>query len=461
LVGISNDVRLGFKLIKDAAASRQARRALSERLESRPPLPKHHFKIAVYYADGAVNMYQMRQWYKPLAKLAETWPVLVLSRTAGGSVALMDEAPLPVAHVRKVADLEQVIAEQDIRIVFYVNQNAKNFQMMRYGRRWHVFINHGESDKMYMTTNQFKAYDYSFVAGDAALARLNKVLWDYDFTKRAIKIGRPQADYYSGELPFTPDDRQVVLYAPTWEGDRSAAAYGSVATHGVALVTSLLATGRHRVIYRPHPRSGVVDHAYGAANKQIIAAIKAANLRDPSAHHVYDTGLELGWQLDAADVAIVDISAMVYDRLATGKPLMVTRPLDPAAEIDTGGYLFDCEWLDAGQAGDIVEALDELIHDDEAESRLRSWVERYFGDTTPGATTARFHGAVAHLMDEWDTHAALHADDADEVLDATGATSDETAGETSDETAEDMADEIVDEIADGLVGESADGAREG
>ena len=40
--------------------------------------------------------------------------------------------------------------------------------MMRYGRRWHVFINHGESDKMYMTTNQFKAYDYSLVAGDAA-----------------------------------------------------------------------------------------------------------------------------------------------------------------------------------------------------------------------------------------------------------------------------------------------------
>ena len=28
--------------------------------------------------------------------------------------------------------------------------------MFRYGRMWHVFINHGESDNMYMTTNQFK-----------------------------------------------------------------------------------------------------------------------------------------------------------------------------------------------------------------------------------------------------------------------------------------------------------------
>jgi hypothetical protein len=413
-VGIANDVRLAFKLVTDVAASRRAKRTLDGRLASRPSLPAHHFKVAVYYADGAVNLYQMRQWYKPLEELAKTWPVLVLSRTGGGSLGLIDESPLPVAHVRRVADLENVIAEQDIRIVFYVNQNAKNFQMMRYGRRWHVFINHGESDKMYMTTNQFKAYDYAFVAGDAALARLHKVLWDYDFDKRALKIGRPQADYYSGELPFTPDEREVVLYAPTWEGDRPSAAYGSVATHGVELVRALLATGRHRVIYRPHPRSGVVDHEYGAANKQIIAAINAANVRDPLAHHIHDTGAELGWQLAVADVAIVDISAMVYDRLATGKPLMVTRPLNPHAEIDTGGYLFDCEWLDAESAGDVVDALDELSHDDQAQARLRTWVERYFGDTTPGAATERFHGAVQHLMNQWDHHAALHADDEDD-----------------------------------------------
>lgn len=386
---------------------------MQKRLREREQLPKNHFKIAVYFADGPVNMYQMRQWYKPLATLARTWPVLVLSRTGGGSLQLMDESPVPVAHVRKVADLERVIAEQDIRIVFYVNQNARNFQMMRYGRRWHVFINHGESDKMYMTTNQFKAYDYSLVAGDAALARLKRVLWNYDFETRAIKIGRPQADYYLGTLPFTPDEREVVLYAPTWEGDRPAAAYGSIATHGVALVSALLATGKHRVIYRPHPRSGVIDHDYRAANKQIIAQIAEANARDASAQHVYDTGGDLGWQLAVADVAIVDISAMVYDRLATGKPLLVTRPVHPAAVIDTTGYLFHSEWLDAHAAGQIVERIEELVHDDEAQARLTEWVDRYFGDTTPGVATARFHAAVQHLMNEWDRHAALHADDAD------------------------------------------------
>ena len=267
--------------------ARTARRALQVKLAERAPLEPHRYRVAVYFADGKVNLYQLRQWYKPLAKLAEQHPVLILSRASGAALELLEESPVPVAYVRRVADLEQVIHDQDLHVVFYVNQNAKNFQMMRYGRRWHVFINHGESDKMYMTTNQFKAYDYAFIAGDAARARLEKVLWDYDFDKRAVPIGRPQADHYldGTPLPYTPDDRDVVLYAPTWEGDRGAAAYGSIASHGVALVRSLLASGRHRVIYRPHPRSGVVDHEYGAANREIIAAIAAANSADPTAQH--------------------------------------------------------------------------------------------------------------------------------------------------------------------------------
>jgi CDP-Glycerol:Poly(glycerophosphate) glycerophosphotransferase len=410
-MGLRRDAGRAVKLAKDIMWSRRAQRELLVRLAERPPLDPHRYRIGVYFADGRVNLYQLRQWYQPLVELSKRHPVLILSRASGSALNLLDESPLPIAYVRRVADLEQVIHEQDLHIVFYVNQNAKNFQMMRYGRRWHVFINHGESDKMYMTTNQFKAYDYAFIAGDAARTRLEKVLWDYDFDKRAISIGRPQADHYldGSPLPYPPDDREVVLYAPTWEGDRGAAAYGSIASHGVALVRGLLATGRHRVIYRPHPRSGVVDPVYRAANREIIAAIAAANAADPSAKHIYDDGPSLGWQLAAADVAIVDISAMVYDRLAAGKPLLITRPVNPEAQIDTGGYLQACEWLEATDAASMVARIDEVAHDEAALARLGVWVECYFGDTTPGATTERFHAAVDHLMAEWERFAALHA----------------------------------------------------
>lgn len=164
----------------------------------------------------------------------------------------------------------------------------------------------------------------------------------------------------------------------------------------------LLATGAHRVIYRPHPRSGVVDEEYGAAHRRIVAAIEAANAADATAHHVYDAAPELGWQLTAADVAIVDISAMVYDRLAAGKPLMITRPADEQASIDTQGYLSDCEWLTVEGADDIVAEVERVRADEAAIARLRMWVQHYFGDTTQGVATAKFHAAVERLMQEWE-----------------------------------------------------------
>jgi hypothetical protein len=410
-VPLLKDVKTAARIVRNLVSSRRSRVELARRQPSLPKPKPHSIQIAVYFGDSAVNLYQIRQWYGPLAELAKTIPVAIISRSPGAALSLFDESPVPVVCLRSVSELEAFVAEQDLRLVFYVNQNSRNFQMFRYGRMLHVFINHGESDKMYMTTNQFKAYDYSFVAGEAARDRLRHRLWDIDLDPRTHMIGRPQADHFAGSLPYTPDDRTVVLYAPTWEGDRDSAAYGSVASHGEALVGALLATGTHRVLYRPHPRTGVIDPESKRANEAIIASIAAANGRDSSAQHVYDDGPDLGWQLAVADVAITDISAMVYDRLATGKPLIVTRPVSAHAEIDESGYLGAAEWLSPSESSEIVSIVDRVQHDVEARHRLEFWVERHFGDTTPGEATRRFHTAIDRMFAIWEREASAHADD--------------------------------------------------
>lgn len=403
---IVKDSKRAVKLAKRVLKGRRAYFELKGLLAERGELPEQRFRVGVYFADSDVNMYQMRQWYAPLQELAKTHPVVLIARNAAGALQLMRESELDVAFVPKVTGIEKFIETQQLDVILYVNQNTRNFQMMRYGERWHVFINHGESDKMYMTSNQYKTYDYALVAGDAARARLAKALWQYDVESRTMAIGRPQADHLDGDPAYTPDDRTVVFYAPTWEGDRPAASYGSVLTHGETLVRQLIATGRHRVIYRPHPRSGVVSPEFGAANERIIAMLAEANQADSSAQHVYDESPVLGWQLRVPDVAICDISAMVYDRLATGRPLMVTRPLSPEAEIDEGGYLSVCEWLDAAETPDIVEVLDRVIGDTVARERLGEWSTRYFGDTSPGAPTRRFHAAIETLLERADAERA-------------------------------------------------------
>jgi len=388
------------KRIRSLARSRRARREIehSDGVRFAPGT----VKVVVYFADKKVNLYQMRQWYKPLAELAKHTPVVIIGRSAVATLTLMEESPVPVVYLRHIDELEAFLREQDVRVSLYVNQNARNFQMFRYGGISHVFINHGESDKAYMRSNQHKAYDYAFVAGDAARERLADALWEYDVDERTFAIGRPQTDHLESEPPFPSDGRTSVLYSPTWEGDRGSMGYGSIATHGVALSKALLADSRFRLVYRPHPRSGINDRAYAHANREIIAAIARANAADPSAHHVFDEGGALDWQLSATDVAITDVSAMVYDRLATGLPLIVTRPVDELADVDETGYLGACEWLYASDAASIVSAVERVRSSEEARAALDYWVEHHFGDTSQGAATARFNAAVAALIERSD-----------------------------------------------------------
>ncbi len=84
---------------------------------------------------------------------------------------------------------------------------------------------------------------------------------------------------------------------------------------------------------------------------------------------------------------------------------MITRPADERASVDpdTNGYLSDCEWLTADAAGDIVAEVERVRADEAAIAKLRMWVQHYFGDTTQGAATAKFHaGLIEKLMVEWD-----------------------------------------------------------
>lgn len=403
-MSLGSDLRSAIKVITDALDRRRQGGELRHRLEAAGPLPPGRFEIAVHFPDDPMNLYQVRQWYAPLVELAKTHPVLIITRNVVASNQLMAESPLPVAFCHRVEDVEQVLATQPIKIVLYVNQNTRNFQMFRYGHRWHVFICHGESDKSYMSSNQIASYDYTFVAGQAAHDRLRPALWDYDLERRAIRIGRPQIDHLrESRSPLPVDGRTSLLYAPTWEGDRPAMSYGSIRSHGERLVEAVLADPRYRLVYRAHPRSGVNDPEYGAAHRRIVAAIEKANAADPGAGHLVDTGGQLDWQLAHTDVAVLDVSAMIYDRLAVGKPLLVTRPVRAEAEIDEQGYLQACEWLTADRAGSVLIEADRLRADPTAVADLARWSEHYFGDTTPGVATAAFQAAVERLLAEWES----------------------------------------------------------
>jgi len=394
-MGLANDVAkarmIGGRGIEYLRGRREARRLSS----ARPPLADDSIDAVVYFPDLSENVYQVDQWYEPMRRLAERHRVAVVTRKWGSTARLLRDCPLPVVHCDTIGDVERFLDRQRVRVIFYVNQNQQNFPAMRFADPAHVFVCHGESDKDYMSSNQLKSYDHVFVAGQAARERIRRKLIGFD-ESHLVEVGRPQVDVHPAGAVLPHDGRTVVLYAPTTEGDVPSMRYSSVASHGVALVRSLVADSAYRVIYRPHPRLGLTVPAYRAAHEEVVGLLRDANAADAGAQHLADTTGPFGWQVDAADVCVTDISAVAYDWLATAKPLVVTRPAEPRAELPESGLVRELDLLDAADAvrgAQIVAAA--VAHPDDAHAAL---VHRYFGDTTPGASMERFLTACSAII---------------------------------------------------------------
>jgi hypothetical protein len=366
--------------------NRLAGPAFAGRVRERGAIPEA--AVAVFFATGPENFYQFEQWRLPLEHLALQRPVfLIVDRPDIGDLVL-EASSLPLAFARGSRALEELVTDRNVRVVLYLNQIEANFRMLRFPSPVHVQIGHGESDKGGSISNQHKAYDLTFVGGDAGRDRLDRALRGFDATERTLAVGRPQLDYSYPGAPHWPRDSGLrVWYAPTWEGDRPSIAYGSLASHGVAIIEALLADPSIRVIYRPHARTGYASRLHHEADRAVRSLLAKAGDR-----HLVDRE-SYGWQWDFADACITDISAVAYDWLATGKPLVITKPA-PAAYRPPSPLLDALPLLGCAEAGEVVARIRALQGDPTAMEQLRGLTYHYFGDVSAQQSTKRFEDAI-------------------------------------------------------------------
>jgi CDP-glycerol:poly(glycerophosphate) glycerophosphotransferase len=298
--------------------------------------------------------------------------------------------------VARASTIDGLVERGDLALALYVSHHPRNFQLLRYPQLAHVFIGHGDSDKGVSASNQLKAYDRSFVAGQAAVDRIaDELLW-YDLD-RLILIGRPQLA--AGEprpaADRAPADRATVLYAPTWEGGQPSVAYSSVASHGEALVRSLTAAGL-RVVYRPHPRTG--------ANRRDVAAADAALRRvfdEPAvaaSGSAVDAGRPLGAAFADADLLVTDVSSVAVEWLPTGRPLVVTEPAAPGAVVGSSPLLDAVPRLAATDADRCAELVARCLRQDPEREARTALVEHYLGGADPAAAMTRFLAACDDVL---------------------------------------------------------------
>jgi hypothetical protein len=355
-------------------------------------------EVIVFFADTLNGLYQLRPWYKALRALHQRRRLAVVGTDSRAIRAIRRESRLPAYTISHYSSVDLILARRPVRLALYVNHNAANFSLLAFPQLVHVSIMHGDSDKIVSVSGQTKAYDFTFVPGQAAVDRLAAHLPRFDARSRCVVIGRPQLDPAKFVAPAAGGGRWTVLYAPTWEGGTASAAYSSLAAYGARLADAVLADRRFRFLYRPHPLTGTRLPRFAEADARLRRLVEAAAKADPAAGHAISLGGDAGPALARADLLISDVSSLAVDFLVTGRPLTVTTPPSPQAVVAPTRLLTAAPRLGEPELGRLAEFLVALIEHDEAQADRASLAEYYLGDIRPGAAISEFVEACGRMI---------------------------------------------------------------
>lgn len=347
--------------------------------------------VVAYFADATPTIYQIKQWLPVFEQVAQRQPFLIVTRRMATTEQLRPLTELPVAFARTIDGVLGLYDEVGAKTVIYVNNGMRNFQSLIYQSALHVHVNHGESDKISMVSNQAKAYDRVVVAGQAAIERHRRALINFSDGQLAV-CGRPQLDLdVAPALGPDRSGRRTVLYAPTWSGENDANNYTSLDRYGVDIVRAALAQSDVRLVYKPHPRViNGTDPACGAAHEEILKLVDVANAA--GGEHLMPFEADPLAIFDGVDLLVTDISSIGLDFLymRPGSPVVLTdRRTDRTQLVAESPIAGAADIVDGDTIGDVGAIMRRNLADDPRHEARQAVRNHYFGFER-GESSTRF-----------------------------------------------------------------------
>ncbi|AXK37213.1 hypothetical protein DVA86_09465 [Streptomyces armeniacus] len=226
----------------------------------------------LYFSGSAQSTYQVNMWLRTLEQL-DGRPLVILRERH--TLTDLGATSVPVACVPSAVHLMNSDLSM-VRVALYPANVGKNIHLLRVPTMKHVFIGHGDSDKIASVNPYSKVYDEVWTAGKAgrdryALAGVG--VRDEDI----VEVGRPQLAPIRPPRQLPPDTIPTVLYAPTWEGWTDEPGNTSLILAGENIVRRLITSERPvRVLYKPHPFTGTRSPEAAAAHARITALVEEA-----------------------------------------------------------------------------------------------------------------------------------------------------------------------------------------
>ncbi|MBK3563702.1 MULTISPECIES: hypothetical protein [unclassified Streptomyces] len=276
-------------------------------------LHEYQPQTVLCFSGSKDSAYQVNMWLETMEQL-ESRPLVLLRER----VILQNLAPTKVPVICVPGGVHLMNMDlSSVRVALYAANVGKNIHLLRVPTMKHVFIGHGDSDKLASVNPFSKVYDEVWTAGRAGRDRYaiaDVGVRDDDI----VEVGRPQLAPIE-TLQGVPEGRiPTVLYAPTWEGWDNDPGNTSLLLAGENIVKKLLkADPPVRVLYKPHPFTGTVSSAAGSAHRKVTALVeKAAAQRATDPRFTADAAAQTKAKADMAriEARITELSGGPADK---------------------------------------------------------------------------------------------------------------------------------------------------
>ena len=177
-----------------------------------------------------------------------------------------------------IVNLRDIPSVKDA-IWIYTHNSMHNFAVINknlYSK--HVWIGHGDSEKIAYYKKMIRVFDYILVTGDLAIERFIKHrIFRKEESYKFIKIGKGAL---CSVLPNNKGAKKAILFASTWEGAMEEENYSTLHLHNensefINKVSTLLAI--ENIVIKLHPNTGIRDSKLIAQTQRTIESMLLLN----------------------------------------------------------------------------------------------------------------------------------------------------------------------------------------
>lgn len=223
------------------------------------------YQLVEYFRSGVFNSKNYCVYYKKYKKGTKNFS------------KIFQKEGIEAIGFKKYSEL----SFKDNSIVFYLFNAQSNCRIVANRQLTHIFVTHGESNKISSVKPIIRIYDHVITSGKIGVQRYldNGIFFPEDVKRnRIIMMG----DTFIGDNQYHFDsDSKTILYAPTWEGGIPEENYSSLEWDNIfeKLLLYIRENNITTVVVQLHPNLGhrdsrYINKAFSLLNKLIQNNIK-------------------------------------------------------------------------------------------------------------------------------------------------------------------------------------------